>query len=243
MSEGDVALVTGASGAIGRAVALALADQGCEIWLGCYERIREAGEVRDQILGKNGKAQVVAFDVSSYADCQKAIGSLIESRGPVSSFVHCAGIVRHLLLLRTSPDDWDAILRINLGGFFNVSRAVIRGMIQRRSGSIVALGSVAGRRGLEGHMAYAASKAGLIGAALSLAKEVGSYNIRVNVVAPGWIGAGMNQDRPADKVLDRIPLRRLGSPEEVAQLVGFLCSRGASYITGAVIPVSGGLDM
>lgn len=243
MAERNVALVTGATGAIGRAVSLSLAEAGFEMWLGCRSREHEAGDLRKNILSLGGHAEVFTCDVTDYESCQSKIGRLTAERGPVSTFVHCAGIVRHLLLLRTMPDDWKAIMATNLGGFYNVSRLVLRGMIQHRRGSIVAIGSVVGHRGLEGHTAYTASKAGLVGAVRSLAREMGSYNIRVNVVSPGWITSGMNIGPPPDRVLQRIPLQRAGNPEDVAPLVRFLCSPAAAYITGAEIPVSGGLDM
>jgi 3-oxoacyl-[acyl-carrier protein] reductase len=243
MAERSRALVTGASGAIGRAVALSLAAQGFDVWLGCRSRIQQAAELREDILSRQGAAEVLPFDVADYDSCQSVVGALIAERGAVSAFVHCAGVVHDRLVLRTAPADWNGVLAANLSSFYYVCRAVLRGMIKQRFGSIVAIGSVVARGGLEGRAAYAASKAGLVSAARTLAQEVGGYNIRVNVVSPGWIDAGMNSAPPGEPVLQRIPLRRAGSPEEVAPIVSFLCSPAAAYITGADIPVSGGLDV
>ena len=241
--RGGIALVTGASGAIGGAVSMALARQGFEVWLGCRQHQDRAAEIRDRIVSDDGTAAIVPFDVADFASCHQTIGRLIDARGPVSVLVHAAAVLRRLLLLRTSPADWSAVMDTNLTGFYNVCHVVSRGMIARRRGSIVAIGSIAGTHGLEGQTAYSASKAALVGAVRSMARELGAYDIRANVVSPGWIDAGMNSGRSADKVLDRIPLRRTGRSEEVADVVSFLCSSASSYVTGAVIPVSGGMDV
>ncbi len=224
-------------------MSIALGRQGYEVWLGCREHVDRAAEVCDAIRSANGSAEVLPFDVTDAGCCRRVLGAFIDARGPVSALVHAAGVVRRLLLLRTSPADWDAVIDTNLTGFYNVCCVVLRGMIARRGGSIVAIGSVVGARGLEGQMAYCASKAALVGAVRSLTREVGAYDIRANVVSPGWIEAGMNSSQSVDAVVDRIPLRRAGHPDEVAAVVSFLCSAASSYVSGAVIPVSGGLDV
>ena len=243
VARNGIALGTGASGAIGGAVSMALARQGFEVWLGCRQHEDRAAEIRDRIVSADGTAEVVAFDVADFARCRQTVGALIEARGPVSVVVHAAAVVRRQLLLRTSPADWSAVMDTNLTGFYNVCLVAVRGMIAQRRGSIVAIGSVVGAHGLEGQTAYSASKAALVGAVRSMSRELGPYDIRANIVSPGWIDAGMNSGRSAEKVLDRIPLRRAGRPEDVADVVSFLCSPASSYVSGAVIPVSGGMDV
>ena len=240
---GGRAFVTGASGTIGKAVARALARRGVEVWLGCKTRVEETEALQRELQSSGATVMPVVCELSQHAECEVALKPLLQSRGPVNILVHCAGIVRRSLLLGTSPQDWEAVLSGNVTSFYNAARILLRGMIQQRDGMIIALGSVVGDRGLEGQVAYAASKAALLGAVRSLAREAGPHNVRVNLVCPGWIDGGMNETRSVKPVLERIPLRRPGSPEDVASLVDFLCSPAASYITGAMVPVSGGLDM
>jgi 3-oxoacyl-[acyl-carrier protein] reductase len=243
--EKRVALVTGATGSIGRAVALQLARLGMKVWLGFLSHQLEAEDLQKAVLEAQGSCDIIQLDVRDPDDCQKKLAAANRGGTPITVCVCCAGIVTHSLMLRTSPDDWDNVVSVNLNGFFNTTRAVLRDMIRLRSGSIVALGSIHAGHGLEGHTAYIASKAGLSGAVRSLAREMGNYNVRVNLVSPGWIYSP--QSPPLDqqtmkKLGESVPLRRPGTPQEVAGVIGFLCSDKADYITGATVSVAGGLD-
>lgn len=242
MSSQQVALVTGGSRGIGAATCRLLAADGYEVWIGCHKARDRAEELADSLRASDHNASVVQFDVGDPDACRRALEDRISER-PVSAVVHCAGTVEYQLLARARPDMWQRMLQTHLGGFFAVTRPLLRGMIQQRKGSVVAIGSVAGRAGLPGATAYAAAKSGLQGAVRSLAREVGSAGVRANLIVPGLIDTDMTAGTPTDKVLPRIPLGRTGRPEEVAAAIAFLCSDAASYITGAVIDVSGGLDM
>lgn len=244
--ERRIALVTGATGSIGRAVSLQLARQGMKVWLGFFSQLSKAEELRQEIREIHGEAELLQMDVRDPSACQKQIAAANQSGSPISVCVCCAGIVTHSLLLRTSPQIWDNVISVNLDGFFNTCRAVARSMIHLRYGSIVALGSIHGDHGLEGHSAYIASKAGLTGAVRSFARELGSYNIRVNLVCPGWIcspQAPSLDEQTGKRLIENIPLRRPGTVEEVARVISFLCSDKAAYVTGASVSVAGGLTL
>ncbi|HLJ27718.1 MAG TPA: SDR family NAD(P)-dependent oxidoreductase [Candidatus Angelobacter sp.] len=237
------AVVTGGAGGIGSALSQRLAQDGFYVYV-CCNGNKEAGDALvEKIRSRGGSAEVLAFDVKDAAATDRALKQVAEGPREIGAVVHAAGVVKRTLFAQTSSDTWDSVVGANLNGFFHSVRPLLRRMIRGGQGSVVAISSVVADRGLEGQGAYAASKAGLIGAVRSLAREVGPYNIRANIVSPGWIRAGMNSGDPPDQVKNRIPLRRAGAAEEVAEAVSFLCSPKASYITGAVIPVSGGLDM
>jgi 3-oxoacyl-[acyl-carrier protein] reductase len=237
------AVVTGGAGGIGSALSRRLAQEGFYVYV-CCNGNRDAGAaVVSQIRSQGGDAEVLTFDVKDAAASEKALAAVADGSRQISAIVHAAGVVKRALFAQTSSANWESGVAANLNGFFHSVRPLLRRMILARAGSVVAISSVVADRGLEGQGAYAASKAGLIGAVRSLAREVGPYNIRANIVSPGWISAGMNKGDPPEQVKNRIPLRRGGSPEDVAETVAFLCSPRASYITGSVIPVSGGLDM
>ncbi len=235
--EGKTALVTGASRGIGRATAAELAAAGASVVLG-YRSGQEEAEALATELG--GRA--VQADVSSAEEALR----LVEEAGDVDILVNNAGLTRDGLLARMSDDDWRAVLETNLSSVFYTCRAVARPMMRRRAGSIVNISSVVGVHGNPGQTNYAASKAGIIGFTKSLARELGSRNVRANVVAPGYVKTRLTDVLPEQAtgaMLQATPLGRLGDPEDVAGAVRFLCSDAASFITGEVLLVDGGLGM
>jgi 3-oxoacyl-[acyl-carrier protein] reductase len=235
--DGKTALVTGASRGIGRAIAVELAHAGASVVVG-YRTGREEGEALAQEIG--GRA--VQADVSVPGDA----GRLVEEAGDLDILVNNAGLTRDGVLARMSDDDWRAVVETNLSSVFYTCRAVTRGMMKRRAGAIVNVSSIVGVHGNWGQANYAASKAGIIGFTKSLAQELGSRGVRANVVAPGYIKTQLTDVIPDDartKMLDLTPLGRLGEPEHVAGAVRFLCSDEASFITGVVLLVDGGLGM
>lgn len=235
-------VVTGGAGGIGKALSLRLARDGYFVYVCCHENSTAGSAIVDLIQSESGAGELLTFDVSDGKAAERCLDLVCKGPYAVTSIVHAAGIVRKQLFIKTSQESWDAVLSINLSSFFYCVRPLLRSMILAREGSIVAISSGIAQRGLECQSAYAASKAGLTGAVRTLAREVGPYNIRANIVSPGWINAGMNQDVPLGPIQERIPLRRAGTAEEVAEVVSFLCSTRASYITGADIPVTGGLE-
>jgi 3-oxoacyl-[acyl-carrier protein] reductase len=235
--DGKTALVTGASRGIGRSIAQELARAGATVVVG-YRTGREEGEGLAQQIG--GRA--VQADVSQPEDAAR----LVEEAGDLDILVNNAGLTRDGVLARMSDDDWRAVIETNLSSVFYTCRAVTRGMMRRRSGSIVNVSSIVGVRGNWGQSNYGASKAGIIGFTKSLAQELGSRNVRANVVAPGYVKTQLTDVIPEDaktKMLDLTPLGRFGDPEDVAGAVRFLCSEEASFITGVVLLVDGGLGM
>ena len=234
---GRVALVTGASRGIGRAIALELARAGAEVVVG-YRTGSEAAEALAREIG--GRA--VRADVADPAQAAR----LVEEAGELDVLVNNAGLTRDGLIARMTDEDWRVVLDTNLGGVFHTCRAAARGMMRRRRGAIVNLTSVVGIHGNPGQTNYAASKAGIIGFTKSLARELASRGVRVNAVAPGYIQTALTEVLPADvrqAILANTPLGRLGTPEDVAGAVRFLCSDEASFVTGAVLLVDGGLGM
>ena len=235
--DGKTALVTGASRGIGRAVAVELAGAGASVVVG-YRSGREEAETLAQEIG--GRA--VQADVSEPADAAR----LVDEAGDLDILVNNAGLTRDGVLARMSDDDWRVVLETNLSAVFYTCRAVTRGMMKRRAGSIVNMSSIVGIHGNWGQANYAASKAGIIGFTKSLAQELGSRGVRANVVAPGYVKTQLTDVIPEDaraKMLDLTPLGRLGDPEDVAGAVRFLCSDEAAFITGVVLLVDGGLGM
>lgn len=234
-----IAIVTGASRGIGRACAVALAGQGFEVWATYHSNDEAARSLAAEIEGAGGACKLLKFDVADREATEAALAGLEET--PAEVLVNNAGITRDGLFVAMSPEDWTTVIDTNLGAFFNVTKPVIKGMSRARRGRIITIASVSGQQGNAGQANYAASKAGLIAATKSLAREYGKRKILCNVVAPGFIATDMVKDLPEKELTQHIPLRRFGTPEEVAGVVAFLASDAATYINGAVISVNGGL--
>jgi len=235
--EGKNALVTGASRGIGRAIAVELAKAGAAVAVSYRTGAEEAEELAAEIGGRAFQADV------SDPDSARA---LVEDAGDLDVLVNNAGVTRDGLLVRMSDDDWNTVIDTNLASCFFTSRAAVRGMMKKRSGSIVNISSIVGIHGNWGQTNYAASKAGIIGFTKALARELGSRNVRANVVVPGYVTTRLTEVLPEEAtgaMLESTPLGRLGDPEDVAGAVRFLSSENASFITGAVLLVDGGLGM
>ena len=239
---GRVALVTGASRGIGRAIAQRLAAQGA--FVVAAARSENVKAVVGEISASGGKAESVSLDVTEADAAAQFVAAALERHGRVDVLVNNAGITRDQLLLRMKPDDWDAVIATNLTAAFALTQAALKPMIKQRAGRIICISSVVGQSGNPGQANYAASKAGLIGFAKAVALEVASRGITVNVVAPGMIETDMTRaitGSAREEWASKIPLRRLGTPDDIASAVCFLASDEASYITGHVLAVNGGM--
>lgn len=243
--QGRSSIVTGASQGIGKAIALELAREGAEVVLVDIQK-EKLEEVAGEIRKNKGKAAVSNADVSRMDEVVKVVEAVLKSSQKIDYLVNNAGITRDNLLMRMKEEEWDSVLKVNLKGVFNFSKAVIRNMINNRYGRIVNIASIVGLIGNVGQCNYSASKAGVIGFTKSLAREVASRGITVNAVAPGYIATPMTESLPdsvKQKFRDWIPVKRFGTPEEVTHAVKFLLSDEAAYITGQVINVNGGMFM
>ncbi len=241
--DGQIALVTGASRGIGAAIADHLAAEGATV-IGTATSQSGADAIAARLAAAGGHGRVV--DVADSEQCTRLIESINKEFGAVSILVNNAGITRDQLLLRLKDEDWEAVINTNLSSVFRLSKLVLRGMMKARSGRIITIASVIGLVGNAGQANYAAAKAGIIGFSKSLAREVGSRAITVNVVAPGFIDTDMTRALPEaqrESLLQQIPLARLGEAEDIAAAVGFLASPAASYITGETLHVNGGMYM
>jgi len=238
------ALVTGGSRGIGRAICIKLASMGFHVLINYNSNLKEALQTLAMINAAGGNGELIKFDVSDPVMVEDSINGWNEDHPGqyIEVVVNNAGIRRDGLMVWMENDDWHDVLKTNLDGFFFVTRAVMKNMIERKYGRIINITSLAGTKGIPGQVNYSAAKAAVTGATKALAQEIGKRNITVNAVAPGYIRTDMTVDLNEDELKNTIPLNRFGLPEEVAEVVGFLASEKSSYVTGEVISVNGGIS-
>src|SRR5690606_26499470 len=237
------ALITGGSGGIGAAACIQLARQGYHLLIHYRSNRSNAEAIATEVRNLNLEASLLKFDVANREETRKVLGGWIENNPDkaIDVLVNNAGIRKDNLLLWMRDEEWDEVLGVSLGGFYNVTRIVVEGMIKKKKGRIINVVSLSGIKGLPGQTNYSAAKAAVIGATKALSQEVARRNITVNAVAPGFIKTEMTEELDENQLKVNIPLRRFGTPEEVAALVGFLASPDAAYITGEIISINGGL--
>ncbi len=246
MLKDKVAVVTGGSRGIGRAIALTLGREGAKVLINYRGNESAALETLEELKKGGGEGEIFKADVSVEEEVEKMFNFVLEKWGRLDILVNNAGVTRDNLLIRMKPEEWDQVLDINLKGVFLCTKAAVRIMLKQRSGKIINISFVIGLRGNIGQANYSAAKAGIIGFSKSVAKEVASRGINVNVVAPGFITTDMTEvlsEEMKKKALEAIPLGRFGSPQDVANAVKFLVSEDANYITGVVLTVDGGLSI
>ncbi len=243
--EGKTALITGGSRGIGRAIALGFAQTGANVAFSDLKYDENAAALEKELQALGVKAKAYASDAGSFADSDKLVGDVIEDFGKIDILVNNAGITKDTLLMRMTEEMWDTVIQVNLKSAFNLTKAVQKYMLKQRSGSIINMSSIVGLGGNAGQANYAASKAGMIAFTKSVAQEIGARNIRVNAIAPGFIETEMTAKLPDDvkkEWAEKIPLKRAGTPDDVANMAIFLASDMASYVTGQVITVCGGMN-
>ena len=246
MNENRVALITGATRGIGKEIALELAENGFDIAVNYRSEHNGMDDLKKEIEKNGVRCEFVKADVANFEECESMVKETIEKFGKIDILINNAGITKDGLIMRMKKEDFEAILDVNLTGTFNVTRNVIPYMLKQKSGRIINLSSVVGIVGNAGQTNYSASKAGIIGFTKSLAKEVASRNILLNAIAPGFIDTDMTNvlsDVVKEGINAQIPLKRMGTPREVARIVKFLSSEDSSYVTGQVINVDGGMVM
>lgn len=246
MLKDKVAVVTGGTRGIGRAIAIKLADEGANIVINYRSSDKEAEELKTILEEKGAKVLTVKCDISNFEDSKNLLDKCKEEFGKIDILVNNAGITKDTLIMRMKEEDFDNVIDVNLKGTFNCAKHASAIMLKQKFGKIINMTSVVGIAGNAGQVNYAASKAGVIGLTKSLAKELGSRGITVNAVAPGFINTDMTaslSEKVKEEASKNIPLKKLGNPEDVANLVGFLASDAANYITGQVINVDGGMVM
>ena len=245
--ENKVAIVTGASRGIGEGIALKLAEQGAHVAFSYISSDEKASALQEKLKAMGVRAKAYKSNAGIFADCEAMVNDVVKEFGTVDICVNNAGISKDNLLLRMSQEQWDEVIQTNLKSVFNMTKHVIRPMMKAKSGSIINMSSIVGETGNAGQTSYAASKAGIIGFTKSVAKELGSRNIRCNAIAPGFIETDMTgylkEGDSADKYKAGIPLGRFGTTEDIANTVLFLSSDMGAYITGQVISVCGGLNI
>lgn len=246
MLQGKIALITGAARGIGRTTAKTLASLGAKVIINYRSNEEEAKALLKEIQELGSTGIIIKGDVADFEKCKEMVAEAVETMGTIDILVNNAGITKDGLIMRMKEEDFDKVIAANLKGTFNCIKHVTPIMIKKRYGRIINLSSVVGVTGNAGQANYAASKAGIIGLTKSVAKELASRGITVNAVAPGFIGTSMTEvlsESTKEAILNNIPLKRIGDPQEVADLIGFLASNKASYITGQVINIDGGMVM
>ena len=243
MDEKKVALVTGASRGIGRATAVELAKSGYYVVINYNASAAAAGETLAQVQSAGGAGEICKFDVANAEEVKSALSTIIETHKRIDVLVNNAGVTADGLFMMMGEDEWSKVINTTLNGFYHVTKPVLREMVRKKRGAIVSVSSVSAMNPNRGQANYAAAKAGINAATSSLAKEVARFGIRVNVVAPGPVETDMLNAMPipADQIKNIIPMGRVGKPEEIARVIRFLCSEDASYITGQVISINGGM--